>query len=30
MNLTETSDGFVFERGIIKIEDYSPIQKKNC
>jgi hypothetical protein len=28
MNTTETSGGFVFERGIIKNEDYSPLKKK--
>ncbi len=28
MNKTEISDGFVFEGGIIKNEDYSPLQKE--
>jgi hypothetical protein len=29
MNTTETSDGFVFEGGIIKNEEYSPLQKES-
>jgi hypothetical protein len=28
MNTTETSGGFVFQGGVIKNEDYSPLQKK--